>query len=251
MNGAVRQRRIREMLDVEEFLDLDTLCRRLDASESTVRRDLAALETEGVLRRVYGGAMAREPRDTAMDFALQSTHMAAEKKRIASLAASLVRNGDTVLLDGGSTVAAVARELAGRSLQVITNSLPIAEILSDSREVEVTLTGGYLYPRTRATLGPVCEDTLSKVSADLLIMGIAGITEDGFSNSNTLVVGPERRMIQASRKVVVVADHTKFGVPALIRVAPLSAAHLVISDTGLAAGYQNMLRAAGPEPLLA
>jgi DeoR/GlpR family transcriptional regulator of sugar metabolism len=126
MNGAVRQKIIREMLEVEEFLDMERLKSALDASESTIRRDLAGLEGEGVLKRVYGGAMAIETKDHSLDFAWQSAHMTAEKRRIAAVAAALVEENQTVILDGGSTVAAVARELTGRSLHVITNSLPVS-----------------------------------------------------------------------------------------------------------------------------
>lgn len=251
MNGAVRQRKIREMLEVEEFLDMERLKAALEASESTIRRDLAGLETEGILKRVYGGAMAMQTRDHALDFAWQSEHLAAEKLRIAAVAANLVQENQTVILDGGSTVAAVARQLAGRSLHVITNSLPIAEVFGDSRQVEITLTGGYLYPRLRATVGPLCEQVLGSVTADMLIMGIGGVTEAGFSNSNTLIVGPELKMIQAARKLIVVTDHSKFGRGSVIHLAPLSEADVVISDTGLAPEYQEMLQAHGVEVMLA
>jgi DeoR family fructose operon transcriptional repressor len=251
MNGAVRQRKIREMLEAEEFLDMERLKEALETSESTIRRDLAVLENEGVLKRVYGGAMAVEATDHALDFAWQSAHMAAEKLRIAAVAARLVLENQTVILDGGSTVAAVARQLAGRSLHVITNSLPIAEVFGDSRQVEITLTGGFLYPRLRATVGPLCEQVLASVTADVLIMGIGGVTEAGFSNSNTLVVGPELKMIQAARKLVIVTDHTKFGRGSVIHLAPLEEADMVVSDTGLAPEYQDMLKAHGVEVLLA
>jgi DeoR/GlpR family transcriptional regulator of sugar metabolism len=176
-----------------------------------------------------------------LDFDWQSTRMAEEKKRIAVAAAALIEDGQTVILDGGSTPAAVASELANRDLHVITNSLAIAEILHDARRIEVTLTGGYLYPRLRAMLGPICEQMLAGVSADVVVMGIGGVTEAGFSNSNTLVVGPERKMLEVSRKVIIVADHTKFGRKAVIPLAPLSAASVVVSDSGLDANHQRML----------
>lgn len=251
MKAIGRQLRIRQLLESQEFVDLETLCNELDASESSVRRDLISLECDGVLKRVYGGAMAAQSQDHQLDFAWQSTRMAEEKKRIAALAAGLVEDGQTIVLDGGSTVAAVARLLTSRSLHVITNSLPIAEIFSESRDIEVTIMGGYLYPRIRATLGPLCEQMLSGVTADLLIMGIGGITPEGFSNTNTLVVGPERKMIEVSRKVIVVADHTKFGQRAVLHLAPLDVADVVVSDTDLVEQHREMLRAHGVELLLA
>jgi len=262
MKAPGRHLKIRALLDAQEFVDLETLCRELDASESSIRRDLVQLETEGVLRRVYGGALASAARDQSrdhtreqgLDFAWQSARYAEEKRLIAAKTAGLIEDRQTVILDGGSTVAAVAQALrsrALRSLHVITNSLPIALALDDDREIEVTLTGGYLYPRLRVTLGPLCEQMLSGVAADVLIMGIGGITADGFSNGNSLVVGSERKMIEVARKVVIVADHTKFGRNAMINVAPLDVADCVVSDAGLTEEYQAMLRGQGVEVLLA
>jgi DeoR/GlpR family transcriptional regulator of sugar metabolism len=251
MKAAGRHLRIRGLLESQEFIDLTTLCRELNASESSVRRDLSALERDGVLKRVYGGAMAAEPRDRDLDFDWQSARMAEEKKRIGAVAAGLVEDGQTVILGGGSTAAFVARALRNRSLQVITNSLPIADLLHDSREIELTLTGGYLYPRLRLMVGPLCEQMLGNVTADVLIMGMAGITEAGFSNSNTLVVSHERKMIEVARQTIVVADHTKFGHGSVIHLAPLEAADKVVSDAALAPEYKAMLDAKGVKVLLA
>jgi DeoR family fructose operon transcriptional repressor len=251
MKAAGRQIRIRGLLESQEFIDLETICREVGASESSVRRDLSVLEQEGVLKRVYGGALAMQARDHQLDFAWQSTRNAEEKRRIAVLAATLVEDGQTVILDGGTTVAAVARELTNRSLHVVTNSLPIAEVFNEARRIDVTLTGGYLYPRLRAMLGPLCEQMLSGVSADVLVMGIGGISEAGFSNSNTLVVGPERKMIDAARKIIVVADHTKFGRGAVTPLAPLDTPDVVVSDSGLAPEHQELLRSQNVQVLLA
>ena len=95
------------------------------------------------------------------------------------LAAGLIEDGQTVILDGGSTVAAVARELSSKSLHIVTNSLPIAESLESLRNIELTLTGGYLDPRLRVMLGPFCEQMLGAIRADAVIMGVGGITEAG------------------------------------------------------------------------
>lgn len=262
MKAPGRHLKIRALLDAQEFVDLETLCRELDASESSVRRDLVQLESEGALRRVYGGAMALRDgsareiakehfREQGLDFDWQSTRQSEEKGRIAAKTAELIEDRQTVILDGGSTVAAVAQALRNRRLHVITNSLPIALALDDARQIEVTLTGGYLYPRLKVTLGPLCEQMLSGVSADVLIMGIGGVSADGYSNGNSLVVGSERKMIEVARKVIIVSDHTKFGRNAMINVAPLSAANYFVSDTGLAEEYCEMLRNQGVEVILA
>jgi len=252
MKAAERQLRIRQMFESRDFLDLETLCRELDASESSVRRDLDVLETESVLKRVYGGAVPVQPSGSgAFDFTVESGRFSDEKSRIARLAAGLVQDGQTVILDGGSTVAAVAGELAAKSLHIVTNSLPIAETLEARRNIELTLTGGYLDPRIRVMLGPLCEQMLSLIHADVLIMGTGSVSEAGFSNNNTLVVGSEQKMIQIASKVISVADHTKFGRGAMVPVAPLDAANTVVSDSELAAEYVELLRSKGIEVLLA
>lgn len=252
MKATERQLRIRQMLATRDFVDLETLCRELGTSESSVRRDLDILEQEKLLRRVYGGAVSLQTTPArAFDYAVESARLSDEKSQIASLAAGLIEDGQTVILDGGSTVAAVARELSTKQLHIVTNSLPIAEGLESLRNIELTLTGGYLDPRLRVMLGPFCEQMLGAIRADALIMGIGSITESGFSNNNTLVVGSEQKMIEVASKVIIVADHTKFGRGGMIPVAPLSAADIVVSDTSLAAEHIELLRASGVEVLLA
>jgi len=240
------------MLENRDFIDSETLCRELEASESSVRRDLDILEEEGVLKRVYGGAVSvQAPANRAFDYAVESVRLSDEKSRIGKLTAGLIENGQTVILDGGSTVAAVARELAAKSLHIVTNSLPIAEGLESLRNIELTLTGGYLDPRLRVMLGPFCEQMLGAIRADAVIMGIGGITDAGLSNNNTLVVGSEQKMIEVASRVIIVADHTKFGRGGMIPVAPLTAAHIVVSDAELSPEYVAMLREHGIEVLLA
>lgn len=252
MKAAGRQLKIRQMLETQEFIDFQSLCRELDASESSIRRDLVAMESGGVIRRVYGGAMAVQASNShLLDFDFQNARMGDEKRRIAQVAAGLIDDGQTVIFDGGSTVAILARELVGRSLHVMTNSLPIADIFADARQIELTLTGGFLYPRLRAMVGPLCEQMLSAVRADVLVMGIGGVTEAGFSNNNTLVVGPERKMIEVSSRIIVVTDHSKFGRSAMIPVAPLEMADVVVSDTGLRREHRAMLEAHDVRVLLA
>lgn len=250
MNQAQRQIRIRALLEEREFVDLETLCRELSASESSVRRDLVRLEQAQVIKRVHGGAMAVQPRGHLLDYHWQRERQSDEKHRIGLRAASMIADDQTVILDGGSTVASVAEHLANRSLRVITNSLAIVRLFHDSRNIEVTLTGGFLFPRLEIVLGPLCEHMLAAVAADVLVMGIGGVTADGFSNNNTLVVGSERKMIDVARRVIIVADSSKFGRPAMTPLAPLDIADTVVSDVNLAAEHQEMLVRAGIEVVL-
>lgn len=245
MRAPLRLRRIRALLEAQEFVDLQTLCKELGTSESSVRRDLAELERAGGAKRVHGGVLAAEPRAEMLDFGRLSQLFADEKRRIGELAATLVEDGQTVILDGGSTTAAVARALASRRLHVVTNSLPIAQAFWDSRTAEVTLTGGFLYPGLGVLLGSFCEEMLAGVSADLAIMGVAGVTAAGLSNNNALVVGTEKKMIAAARKVMIVADRSKFGRQAMVPLASLDEVDLIVSDGALAPAHRRLLRQHG------
>ena len=237
--------RIEELFARQEFVNFDELLQLFPASKSTLRRDLMELEERSVLRRVHGGAISLQMRDDALDFNRLSVSARDEKSRIGSLAASLIEEGQTVIMSGGSTVTEVARNLGGKQVQVVTNSITVAQIFWDSKQVEVTITGGYLFPRLGVQLGPICEKMLRDVSADLLILGIRGITAAGISDTNSLIVESLRSMISAAHKVIVVADRSKFGRNAMVQVAPLSEIDLVISDSGLAPEYRQMLEERG------
>ncbi len=241
MKQAHRILEVQELFAKQEFVSIDELCSRFNSSKSSIRRDLIELEAKNVLRRVHGGAISLQTRDDVMDFGHLSTSCHEEKLRIGVAAEKLVEDGQTVILGGGSTVVEVARRLSDRPIQIVTNSLPVAQIFWDSKQAEVILTGGYLYPRLGVQLGPICEKMLAGVSADVLIMGIRGITEAGISDSNSLIVESLRAMIRAVRKVVIVADHSKFGRDALIRVASLHEIHQVVSDKELPVNFRKIL----------
>src|SRR6202167_4773175 len=222
MRQAQRILKVQELFADKEFVNFDELCQLFHASKSSIRRDLMELEQKGVLRRVHGGAISLQTRDDGMDFSRLSGSSHDEKARIGKLASTLVADGQTVILGGGSTTAEVARNLTAKAIQVVTNSIPVAQVFWDSKQVEVTLTGGYVYPRLGVQLGPICEKMLHSVSADVLIMGIMGVTKSGLSDSNSLIVESIRAMIQCARKVVIVADRSKFGRDAMIHVADLA-----------------------------
>jgi DeoR/GlpR family transcriptional regulator of sugar metabolism len=251
MKQAQRQLRVQELFASEEFVSFEDLCERFNASKSSIRRDLIELERKGVLRRVHGGAISLQTRDEMLDFKRLSVSSHDEKVRIGKVASLLVQDGQTVILGGGSTVAEVANHLSDRLVQIVTNSTPVAQIFWDSKQAEVTLTGGYLYPRLGVQIGPICERMLNSVRADLAIMGIAGVTAAGISDSNSLNVESIRAMIRAARKVVIVADHSKFGHDSMIHVATLSDIDQIVSDKDLDPEFQQMLKANNVDCILA
>jgi DeoR/GlpR family transcriptional regulator of sugar metabolism len=251
MRQAERLLHLQEFFAKQEFVNFEELCRLFNASKSSIRRDLMELEKNGVIRRVHGGAISLQTRDEALDFSHLSESSHVEKTRIGSLAASLVDEHQTIILGGGSTAVEVAKQIGDKLIQIVTNSIPVAQVFWESKQVEVTLTGGYLYPRLGVQIGPLCEKMLRSVSADLVIMGIRGISPEGISDSNSLNVESIRAMIGAARKVVVVADHSKFGQNAMLHVAPLSEIDVIVTDIEPAPEMQKALQANGVECMVA
>jgi DeoR/GlpR family transcriptional regulator of sugar metabolism len=174
-----------------------------------------------------------------------------QKKAIAVAAARLVADGETVLLDGGTTTFEVARQLSGRSVQVVTNSLPIAYALAGDRRVDLTLVGGYVYPRTGVAVGQLAVQFLSSIHARRLVMSVAGITERGYFNSNALIVETQLQMMKVVDEVIVVADHTKFSQQSLALLCELGRVQRLISDAALAEPHRRMIEHAGVELIIA
>ncbi len=251
MKAAERHRKLRDLFSSQEFASIEDLCKTLGVSEATTRRDLNHMEKHGFVRRVHGGALSLLTRDDGLDFGQLSTSCSEEKNNIGRAAAKLVEDGQTIILGGGSTAVEVARDLSAKNIHVVTNSIPIMQVFWDCKYVDVTSTGGYLYPRAGVQLGPICEHTLGQITADILIMGIGGISEKGLSDSNALIVSSIRKMIEVSRRVVIVADHTKFGRDRVVPVAPLSEIDVVVTDGGLSAEHRRWLRREAIECIVA
>ena len=151
------------------FADLSLLVDELKVSESTIRRDLDLLEQEGVVRRTHGGAVFVSDRFSALNYAARESTAVAEKQAIGKAVGRLINDGETVLLDGGTTTFQVARNLLTRSVQVVTNSLPIANLLSSAANVEMIFVGGYICPRT-GVLGPVTRQALASLNVNKAIL---------------------------------------------------------------------------------
>ena len=251
MSMILDQRRdeILQVIEQQGFVSLQELVTRLGASESTVRRDLEYLDGIGQIRRTRGGAAYTGESITPFEERFQRASR--EKQTIAKVVADLILPGETILLDGGTTTLEVARELVGKALQVVTNSLPIANLLAQQPNIELILIGGYLYPRTGVALGPLAESALREVHVPRVIMGTGGITEKGLFNSNTLLVQCERMMLEAAEEVWVVADSSKFGKSALAHLCELSKVTRMIVDAGLSDSWREIIRGVGIELTIA
>lgn len=243
------ERYIRE----HKYADLHTLAESCDTSLSTIRRALDTLEARGLLRRHHGGATLVETDEVSReyDFISRDQRNADEKHAIARCIADMVQPGMSVILDGGTTVYSVARLLAGKRLQVITNSLPIAALYADVGSLETIVTGGTIQSRLGSLVGPLCEQSFSQIHADIAILGGAGATEEGLWNHNSLVVSVQRRMIAAASRTIFALDHTKFGRKALAFTTAFEARQMIVTDREPSASFTSALRAVKASCLVA
>jgi DeoR/GlpR family transcriptional regulator of sugar metabolism len=247
MQAEERQKRIEDYLQKVEFASLEELAEQVEASVSTVRRDVGLLEAGGNIRRTHGGARLVNPRSDEFVFNARDTHQLSEKEVIGRLAADLVAPGQTVIIDAGTTAYHVARHLEPKRPQVITNSLPVANLFTSAMMVETIVTGGVLYPRLGVLVGPVAIETLSQMHADVAIMGAGGLTADGVFNSHALLIDIQRAMMRAARKVILCLDHTKFGRRTVARLCDLNEIDVLVTDSPVDPEIATALRKAGIE----
>ncbi len=245
MLAETRRQRLFDLITRQGYAALDELVKTLGVSESTVRRDLEALDLAGSIKRTHGGAIYSGEVRSMPAFDDRTETAAPEKRAIGVAAAALLQDGDTVLLDGGTTTLEVARALIGRRVQVVTNSLPIAQLLASSQQTDLILIGGYIYPRTGVALGPLAIATMQSIRVRTAILGAGGVMAEGIYNSNSLLVETERQMMSCGQEVMIVADHTKFGRLALARLCGLEEVDQVVVDAGLGTADRAMLEAAG------
>jgi DeoR/GlpR family transcriptional regulator of sugar metabolism len=225
---------------------VEALAERLDASLATIRRDLVQLDAEGLLRRVYGGAMPIDARDDPfLEVAAVRTE---EKSKIAQRCAELVSDGETILLDIGTTAHQVARHLRGRSLTVITSSLAVVEELQDEDDIQLVVLGGMLRRDYRSLVGFLTEDNLRQLHADRLFLGTSGVRPGGHVMDTTVVEVPVKRaMIAASKQVILVADIGKFPGTGMARVCGPEELDIVVTNAPGEKGTLAAMREAGVE----
>ena len=225
-----RQNRIEEHLQKVEFASLEELSELVDASVSTVRRDVTLLEARGTLRRTHGGARLVNPKSDEFAFTARDTHQLDEKEAIAQACADLIPPNQTVIIDAGTTCFHVARRIEAKTPHIITNSLPVANLFAGNNQLEVVVSGGVIYPRLGVLVGPLAVEAFTKIHADVAIMSCGGVTPEGVTNSHALLIEIQRAMIQASRRVILCVDHTKFGRQSISRLCNLSALGTIITD---------------------
>jgi DeoR family transcriptional regulator of aga operon len=242
-----RRREILRALNRDGRVLVKDLARQFRISQITIRKDLEFLDARGVIQRTHGGALPVQA-GALLDPTLREKEKLhrRQKMQIALAAARLVEEGQSVLLDSGTTTTAIARALKDMSrLTVITNAINIAAELAGTH-IDVILTGGMLRKNSFSLVGPLAERTLRQLSADILFLGVDGFdTKSGLFTPNLLESEVNRAMVEISRRTVAVCDSSKFGRRSLCNIMPVGAVHEVITDKQIPKADYRALRESG------
>lgn len=257
---AQRHRMIREYLEIHQIVRSSMLSEMLGASEATIRRDLELLEKQGIVERAYGGAILTQRMPTEPAYALSILAHPEEKRAIGLAAAQLVKDGDTLFVNSGTTASAFLHALFTRqdlgAVTIVTNNVTAT---SEAREVtfEVILLGGSFRPRSNSTVGRFADDQLRRFCASRAFIGVDGISlKYGCTTPSNFEADIAERMIERTRgPVVVIADHSKWGIVSNYAICAIDQIHTLVADNGLAPDSRAELRThsvdviiAGPEP---
>lgn len=239
---AVRRReQVLEVIRNKSFVSIPDLVDQLGVSESTVRRDLNSLEKEGTAKRTHGGVLYTGPSPKLHHFDRIQSYNWGKKKQIAHLAQQFVDDGDTILLDGGSTTYELARLLVGRAVTIITNSLPVANLFSTSDPTELIFVGGAVHHKTGVCLGNYSVQMLQSVNCRRAFLSVSGVHDDGLYNNNALLVETEQAMMKSADEVFIVADSTKFGRKSLAKLCEFDQINTMIVDNELDPTWKNTI----------
>jgi DeoR family transcriptional regulator of aga operon len=252
MLNEERRRSIVELVRNDGSVLVKDLARRFATSQVTIRKDLEILDGRGFVHRTHGGALPHH--DGALsDPSLREKEKLyrQEKLRIAGEAARMVQEGQVVILDSGTTTTAIARALKHmKNLTVITNAVNIAAELAGTA-VEVILTGGTLRKNSFSLVGPIAEETMRAINADLLFLGVDGIDpQHGLTTPNLLEAKVNRVMVEAARHSIAVCDASKFGRRSLSTITPIRSLHAIITGRAAPATDLKALRKAGVKVFL-
>ena len=228
-----RQKQILSMLSQQGRLSVAEIVTQFSISEATARRDLETLASQGKAQRVHGGVIAVEQAPPELPILERENEQADEKARIGRAAANLVGQHETVFLGSGTTVLEIARNLRDhRDLTVITNSLPVLNMLAGRKEITVVSLGGMLRDSELSFIGHITEQALVEVRADKVFMGTRGVSlEHGLTNDYLQETLTDRAILKSGREVIIVADHSKVNRVATVLLAPLSQVHTLVTDS--------------------
>lgn len=226
-----RHSEIMKQLHETKTVKIAELCRSLNVTRETIRKDLYELEEKGLVRKVHGGAILNKANLETSYINRKSTNEN-EKRSIAKAAADIVENGDTIYIDYGTTALLFTREiLSKKDLTIITNSLPIAHEVIDYSDFEVIIIGGSVRKNEKSLFGPLAYRGIEKLFVDKGFFGIGGVDiKAGFTNVNMGESEVSRLMFEHSQKNIVMADYSKFNTVSMNQVAPISKVDVLITD---------------------
>jgi DeoR/GlpR family transcriptional regulator of sugar metabolism len=228
-----RQKQILSLLTQQGRLSVTEIVRQFSISEATARRDLESLASQGKAQRVHGGVIAVEQAPPELPILDREGEQPEEKTRIGRAVVSLVADKEAVFLGSGTTVLEVARNLRGRkNLTVITNSLPVLNMLAGIKEITVISLGGMLRESELSFIGHITEQALAEIRVDKVIMGTRGVSlEHGLTNDYLQETLTDRAIIKSGREVIIVADRTKVNRVSTVLLAPLYSMHTFVTDS--------------------
>ncbi len=245
-----RQRYIRRIIEDQGQVSVATLARQFGVAEMTIRRDLRELGARGIIQRVRGGALLPERQHALIEPPVleRINEEAAAKKRIGQAAAALIAEGETIFLGSGTTTLAVAQALRERrNITVVTNALTVINALTDS-DLTVVVAGGFFRRSELSFIGHITEASIRDLRVDKVIIGMRGIDpEYGLTSDHLQELQTDQAIMRIGNMVIIVADHTKFGRVATSRVAPVTVAKMIITDSEASPAIVATLREMGIE----
>lgn len=246
MQAEERQQTILQLLNARGKLTIADLSTRFSVSEMTIRRDLSQLETDGLLRRTHGGAVSAQSGSFEPPFALRSRLNLNAKRAIAAIVATEISDGQTLVLDGGSTGVVIAEALVGRQLTVCALNMRVAAILVSSAETMVMVPGGQIRHGEQSFIGPAAERTLSDHRFDTYVMTASAVeVTAGATEWNVDDAAVKRAALASSGRCILVCDSSKFGRTAFARIAGLDQVDLIVTDTDLDADQRRAVQVSG------
>ena len=242
-----RQKQILSLLSQHGRLSVAEIVSQFSISEATARRDLETLSSQGKALRVHGGVIAVEQAPPELPILERENEQGDEKSRIGRAAAALVGNHETIFLGSGTTVLEIARNLRDhKDLTVITNSLPVLNILAGNKEITVVSLGGMLRESELSFIGHITEQALGEVRVDKVFMGTRGVSlEHGLTNDYLQETLTDRAILKIGREVLIVADHTKVNRVATVLLAPLKSMQTLLTDSNADKKFVQALKKQG------
>ena len=246
LSNFERQRELARMIERTGRLSIAQICVHFGISEATARRDLAALSEQGFIQRVHGGAILARQATPEEPILRRSHQQETEKERIGRATAALVQDGETVFLGSGTTVLQVAHNLLTRNITVITNSLPVINLMAGKDNISLVSLGRMLRDSELSFIGHITEQALFEVRADKVVIGIRAISlEAGLTNDSLQETLTDRAILNIGKEIIIVADHTKCDVMSTAFVAPLTSIHKLVTDDKTTNEFVSALKTQG------